>query len=709
MGSIPMQRETDSHAPESRPSLPHVPRDAHPCARTTLPGTSLAPAAARRFVRSALADWAEPAVRADPAEHPAPPAVDGITERLADDAVVLVSELVTNAVVHAGTDVELLCRLELAEESDDGEGASLLVEVTDHHPARPVHGASADRTSDGAEYGRGLHLVASLAESWGITYRTGSKTVWARLPVDGVDVARELEVYAGEQAAERGLRAAERLAPDRDHASAPDHASAQAHAHERDRAHESGGPLDIRDPGSWGHRDAVTFLAEASDLLAGQLDEDLVAALAGQLLVPHLADWCAVWLDDEGDRRSAGPASVPRLARVWHRSENRIEELQRVLEKEPPNLPGALHSGPVTVPWPAEGLAESSGTALAHRLVAGGRSLGTLLVGRAGLERFTDDVTGLLQDFSRRVALAVGAARQYTRQATISRVLQRGLLPSSVAEVPGLQSALVYEPRDKGLAGGDFYDVFPAGGGRWCFALGDVCGNGPEAAVVTGLARPWLRLLAREGYSVGDVLTRLNQALLDDAMEAAEAAARAVAAAGLPGIPDALPRTGGPYAGAHASAHGSPHTALPHTGSPDTASPSRFLSVLYGELVPTDDGVRCTVACAGHPLPLILDPEGGVRAAAEPQVILGVLDDATYSAETFLLRRGETLLLVTDGVTERRDGPRQFDDGDGLAAALAGCTGLSALHVAERIRHLVHEFSAEPPDDDLALLVLQAQ
>ncbi|MDI3421048.1 SpoIIE family protein phosphatase [Streptomyces sp. B-S-A12] len=689
MGFIPMQRETGTSAPESRPSPPHVPREAHPCARTTLTGNSLAPAAARRFVRSALADWAEPAARADPAEHAPPPAVDGITERLVDDAVVLVSELVTNAVVHAGTDVEVLCRLEYAEENDEGEGASLLVEVTDHHPARPVHGASTERTADGSEYGRGLHLVASLSESWGITYRTGSKTVWARLPVDGVDVARELEVYAGEQATERGLRAAELLAHDR--ARDPDHAREQG-GRDSDRA---------RDPGAWGHRDAVTFLAEASDLLAGQLDEDLVAALAGQLLVPHIADWCAVWLDDEGDRRSAPAASAPRLARVWHRSENRIEELHRVLEKEPPHLHGPPHSGPFTVPWPTEGLAEPDGTALAHRLVAGGRALGTLLVGRAGQQRFPDEVTGLLQDFSRRVALAVGAARQYTRQATISRVLQRGLLPSSVAEVPGLQTALVYEPRDKGLAGGDFYDVFPAGDGRWCFALGDVCGNGPEAAVVTGLARPWLRLLAREGYSVGDVLTRLNQALLDDAMEAAEAAARAVAAAGLPGLPEPGSRTSG--------AHGSAHTALPHTGHPDTASPSRFLSVLYGELVPTDEGVRCTVACAGHPLPLVLDPEGRVRAVAEPQVILGVMDDATYTGETFLLRRGETLLLVTDGVTERRDGPRQFDDGDGLADALATCTGLSALHVAERIRHLVHEFSAEPPDDDLALLVLQAQ
>jgi serine phosphatase RsbU (regulator of sigma subunit) len=60
-------------------------------------------------------------------------------------------------------------------------------------------------------------------------------------------------------------------------------------------------------------------------------------------------------------------------------------------------------------------------------------------------------------------------------------------------------------------------------------------------------------------------------------------------------------------------------------------------------------------------------------------------------------------------VTERRDGHRQFDDGDGLSHALAGCTGLTAPLLAERIRRLVHEFSESPPDDDLALLVLQAR
>ncbi|MEV5975671.1 SpoIIE family protein phosphatase [Streptomyces sp. NPDC052114] len=603
----------------------------------------MAPAAARRFVRAALADWTELGV----------PAAAGITDRLADDSVLLVSELVTNAVVHAGTTVELLCRLDEAEPGESTE--TLVLEVSDHHPSRAVRSDQGQPSTGTPEYGRGLHLVATLSESWGITYRTGTKTVWARLPVEGVQAGQEIESYANDQALQRGLRAAELLAPL---------------------------PKRVTHDTEWVNRGALSFLAEASDLLAGQFDVDLVAALAGQLLVPRLADWCAVWFDDdasEGSGRGVDDAQGTRLARVWHTSEHRIEELRRVLEKEPPRLPAAAGSGAVPVPWPGEALAgEPSGTALAYRLVAGGRALGTLVIGRAGLARFPDEVTGLIEDFSRRVALAISTARRYQRQANISQILQRGLLPSKVAEIPGVESGVVYEPRDKGGPGGDFYDVFQAGDGRWCFALGDVQGKGPEAAVVIGLARPWLRLLAREGYQVAEVLDRLNQLLLDDATEAADAAAAVVAVAGGQGVPQ-------------------------------EGSTSRFLSLLYGELEPYEGGVRCTIASAGHPLPLLLSPEGKVREAATPQVLLGVVEDETYTSETFELRAGETLLCVTDGVTERRSGRLQFDDGEGLARALAGCAGLDAGLVAERIRRLVHEFSERPPDDDLALLVLQAR
>ncbi|MEV7494950.1 SpoIIE family protein phosphatase [Streptomyces anulatus] len=656
MAPIPLQRDTVQRPGTTRAGHAHGPRLA---SRTSLPGIPLAPSAARRFVRAALAEWTGLGV----------PAAVGFSDRLADDAVTVTNELVTNAVVHAGTTVDLVLRLE--EEGGDEPSAALVLEVTDHHPARPVSGdePGADtgpagvrpgELPDPAEYGRGLQLVATLADSWGITYRTGLKTVWARLPVD--DWSAPPAPPDGE-ALRRGLRAAEILAP-------------AARRTERDDA-------------VWDSRGAPAFLAEASDLLAGQLDEDLVAAIAGQLLVPRLADWCAIWLETEG----AGPAAEPRLARVWHSEETGTEPLRAALEREPLRLPAGVGPGPVSVPvpWPAHPAEDDredtpappphpggrDGAALAFRITAAGRALGTVLVGREGVAQVPEAVASLIEDFVRRLGLAVGAARAYTRQATISRILQRGLLPSKVAEIPGVTSALVYEPSDDGVVGGDFYDIFPCPGDRWCFVLGDVQGSGPEAAVVTGLARPWLRLLSREGFGVGEVLDRLNRLLLDDAMEAAEAAALMVAAAGGQQLHD--------------------------------GTQSRFLSLLYGEVVPLPDGgVRCTVASAGHPLPLLLRPDGSVRPAADPQVLLGVVEDVAYESQIFDLAPGDTLLCVTDGVTERRSGPLMFDDGDGLARVLAGCAGLPAEATAERIRRAVHEFAEQPPDDDVALLVLHA-
>ncbi|MEV5755543.1 SpoIIE family protein phosphatase [Streptomyces tendae] len=774
MGAIPTQRETAfraSAAPAHAVEASAVGSAECARARVSLLGSSLAPGAARAMARAALADWSALGL----------PGTEQLTEHLAADALVVVSELVTNAVVHAGTDVEVSLRME--------ETGTLVVEATDQHPSRAPRSTDPEMPHDPVEYGRGLRLVAALAEAWGITYRPGIKTVWARLSAAGADAdgAGQTETYAGGRGARRTPGADSAAGAASEDAGAGgtgkaaqagqcgqvDGGDALGHvAHDGHDAHDAGdgsgaphglddagagqavgpyadtgqgagpyaggegqgvgpcasadqgvgpdadagrgrgecsgrsGPADRRDPWDgavgtarrgvrdreWLGRGALSFLAEASDLLAGQLDEDLVASLTGQLIVPRLADWCGVWLEDESLGRGAwsddtGAAVGARLARVWHAGEGQLDELRAALEKDPPRPRDPWRSGPVGHPWPGGALGPDGthGTALAYRLVAGGRPLGTLVIGRAdspgapGSPGFPDEITGLVEDLSRRVALAIGAARQYARQATISAVLQRGLLPGAVAEIPGVRSALVYEPRDKGGPSGDFYDLFPAGDGRWCFAVGDVQGKGPEAAVVIGLARPWLRLLAREQYGVPDVLDRLNQLLLDDATEAADAAARALVAAGGPPV------------------------------APGDGPQTRFLSLLYGELVPFDGGVRCTLASAGHPLPLLLGPDGTVSAVACPQTLLGVVEDATYVSETFELRSGDTLLCVTDGITERRSGSRQFDDGDGLAAALAGCAGLDAELVAERIRRLVHEFGPRPPEDDLALLVLQAE
>jgi anti-sigma regulatory factor (Ser/Thr protein kinase) len=127
--------------------------------------------AARHFVRDTLRSW-EPAC---------PPC-----GQLVDDAVLLTSELVTNAVLHAGTPVQVTCRLLTDDQQSGAEaghpGGAVEIAVLDRRPAqlRPALPCS---PGDGAERvsGRGLQLPSELASAWGVTYAREAKAVWFRM------------------------------------------------------------------------------------------------------------------------------------------------------------------------------------------------------------------------------------------------------------------------------------------------------------------------------------------------------------------------------------------------------------------------------------------------------------------------------------------------------------------------------------------------
>ncbi|MFI0356834.1 SpoIIE family protein phosphatase [Actinomadura sp. 9N407] len=412
---------------------------------------------------------------------------------------------------------------------------------------------------------------------------------------------------------------------------------------------------------SW--RGWLSFVAEASDLLAGTLDQERTMALVAQLVVPRLSTWCAVY--------TVADSGAARLAYVWHADENRADALRELLEHTDSaplmDSPGPWH-GLATAPQDVRAAAGSTAAdhAYAFPLNARGRRIGTIVIGRPPGDRFPRSAIELAEELSRRAALAVDNARLYSEQTTMSSALQRSLLPPAIPDIPGLEVAVVYEPAGEGSeVGGDFYDVFETAGvgtptaapsPRWRFAIGDVCGTGPQAAAVTGLARHALRILAAENMSVPDVLGRLNRLILAEGER------------------------------------------------------GRLLTLLHGEIAPRPrrDGVSIKLTSAGHPPPLILDPDGRVTEASSPQPLLGVFDGVDFRTETVQLKRGQVLLCVTDGVTERRSGTRLLGDGHGLERLLAGCTGLSAGAVAARIQRAVRDFGPEPSGDDVALIVLRA-
>ena len=701
-------------------------------------------ASARKFVRETLQGWLDTR----------PAAAD--TE-LVDDAVLLTSELVTNAVVHAGTQVQVTCKL---------AASAVEVVVRDSHPARMVPGPArddnipAERTN-----GRGLLLPSALASAWGVSYGAEAKAVWFRMglagqktslaePVGDPDAAESAVPAAGWNVRTASPDAAGQPAVEPSY----DDLLRQAVGSARvivagDAAYalvaDEDGDLSVRAatgispaallrtapsvatvpfivdgrvtgvlavaavlPGRFGDTDVqrlqqladsmaaalerarlaglerarrarIDVLAEASELLAGPLDADRILALAGQVAVPRLAEWCAVL--------TAGPDAELSVLAARHADERQAAALGWVLERARASAPwppatahgAAQRGGPArgrlggsaqsraAQYWDLAGDGPAGGPAgvveLAARgawcfpLATPGGASGLLVLGGPHTGRPSREVLSLAEDLAGRIALALENARLAAQQQAAGQALRAVLLPAELPRVPGVELAVAHDLPGAGAAaaaGGDFCDVFPAGPGRWRFAVGEVCGTGAATLAVTSLARNTLRILAADGLGIPVVLARLNQLILDE------------------------------------------------------RAPGTFLTLVHGEIsaAEPDGAVPLSLACAGQPLPLLLRVSGAApEPAAAPQPVLGVIDGLTFAAQQIRLGPGDLLLCVTDGVTRRRDGDRLLDDDDGLARLLAGCAGLTAEVVASKVHEEVRGFGGRPAADGMAVLVLRAE
>ncbi|GAA2454234.1 SpoIIE family protein phosphatase [Streptomyces glaucus] len=245
------------------------------------------------------------------------------------------------------------------------------------------------------------------------------------------------------------------------------------------------------------------------------------------------------------------------------------------------------------------------------------------------------------------------ADREQLREALT--VLQRSLIPSSLPAVPGMAAAGYYHMASPVQLGGDFYDLFPLGDGRFAFFLGDVCGKGPQAAAVTSLVRYTLRTAALHTPDPVAVLTMLNTALLDR------------------------------YA----------------AGDP------RYCTAVFGVLEPEGETVGVHLGSGGHPPALLLRADGRADYLPTPGgLLVGALPEASFATTRTTLHPGDTLLLYTDGLTEARTGEGNDLYGyDALRAFAAGLAPAPPRTVIEAFTGLLTSFG-EGLNDDTALLAL---
>src|SRR3954449_6948046 len=290
---------------------------------------------------------------------------------------------------------------------------------------------------------------------------------------------------------------------------------------------------------------------------------------------------------------------------------------------------------------------------LQARLTGRGENLGMLEVIDDPGREFSPRDEAILTQLAQLTSVAISNAQLYDRERTIARTLQRSLRPGGLPPVPGLSAAVRFRPAGEGIElGGDFYDLFAAGDGAWTALIGDVQGKGPDAAAVTALARHTMRAPAAYESRPSGVLTLLHKALREQAGEE-----------------------------------------------------GRFCTIAYAHLRVGHDRVGLDLACGGHPLPLVVHPDGRVTPVGRLGTLLVSDIEPLLTDVAVQLDQGDVLVFYTDGVTEVRRRRQEVFGHRELVALLETCAGLPPDAVADRVEAAVLAASEGRLRDDMAILV----
>jgi serine phosphatase RsbU (regulator of sigma subunit) len=402
------------------------------------------------------------------------------------------------------------------------------------------------------------------------------------------------------------------------------------------------------------------FLAQAATTLLSSIDLEETLEHATRLVVPTLGDWCVIDLvQSDGRRRRVATA---------HRDPERLALMRELERAHPIGMPvgslaeQAIREGrpvlgaeqPQTVSASAEDaqLMQRIGarSVIACPLRARGRVLGVMLIGRAGEPSADErDEIAVAQSLAAAVGAAVDNARLSTERREASATLQRSLRPSRLPQVPGWTLAATYLPGGAGeetQVGGDFFDVFHAGG-EWLAVLGDVTGKGVAAAALTALVRHGSRFVARHEP---DPVTILGE--LDGALRVQEQLSLCTAICASLG--------------------------------------SR----------------RATLAVAGHPPPLVVRDDGRLRELGQGGPILGAWPDSRWTQRTVPIAPDETLLLYTDGVTELPGRGGRFG-AERLRRWLRDHASEQPAELLAALESELTSFASGAPRDDVAVLALR--
>jgi sigma-B regulation protein RsbU (phosphoserine phosphatase) len=202
-------------------------------------------------------------------------------------------------------------------------------------------------------------------------------------------------------------------------------------------------------------------------------------------------------------------------------------------------------------------------------------------------------------------------------------------------------------------AGGDYYDFFPLGDGRWGLFIADVSGHGTPAAVLMAVTHTLAHSYCGPGDPPGRLLEYVNQ-----------------------------------------------HLSARYTGPSDS-----FVTAFYGIYNPADRSLN--YACAGHNPPRLKRCVDGSLALLDKvhDLPLGINPTEKYSSTTYHLVPGDQLVLYTDGITEAYNPKGELFGLGRMDKLLENCS-VTASDLLKSVLAAVDEFTeGRPADDDRTVLV----
>ena len=235
----------------------------------------------------------------------------------------------------------------------------------------------------------------------------------------------------------------------------------------------------------------------------------------------------------------------------------------------------------------------------------------------------------------------------------VARRIQMALLPTQIPQAPGLEIAAFSVPARE--IGGDFYDFVTIDDDHLGLTIADVSGKGVTGAILMSICRSVFRAHAPGCLSPGAVLKAINRVIVGDIHE------------------------------------------------------NMFVSMLYCIL--NTRTAEITLACAGHPRPLLVSAGGQTVPVEAAGVAIGLVEADMFGRRlqetTVTLHPGDLWVLFTDGVTEVMNAEhREWGLANLRRAVLAGAPGGSSAIVA-RVRQKLLAFAGDVAQyDDMTLVVL---